>query len=217
MSTSLLDGPRITPPGEVASLVVLLHGYGADGNDLIGLAEAWRGPLPTTAFVAPHAPQPLPFEAMGGRQWFDLTFRDASELRRGTLAAAPALDRFLDAQLARLGLPPDRLALVGFSQGTMMALHVGLRRSVAPAAIVGYSGVVAGPDQLAAEITARPPVQLIHGEADEVIPVGALSLTREALAAAGVPLEWHVAPGLGHGIDEDGLRLGGHFLAHHLR
>lgn len=213
----MLDGPRINPPRKAASLVVLLHGYGADGNDLIALAEAWRPLLPATAFVAPHAPELLPFEAMAGRQWFDLTMRDASELRRGTLAAAPTLMRFLDAELARHPLPPDRLALVGFSQGTMMALHVGLRRPIAPAAIVGYSGVIAGPEQLSAEITSRPPVQLVHGEADEVIPVAALAITREALAAAGVPVEWHIAPGLGHGIDADGLALGGRFLAEHLQ
>jgi phospholipase/carboxylesterase len=212
----VIDGPRIVPRGRPTSLVVLLHGYGADGNDLIALAEAWRGLLPATAFAAPHAPEPLPYEAMGGRQWFDLTMRDPTELRRGTLAAAPALTRFLDAELARHALPPDRLALVGFSQGTMMALHVGLRCAVAPAAIVGYSGVIAGPEHLASEIAARPPVQLVHGEADEVIPVDALALTREALASAGVPVEWHVAPGLGHGIDPEGLALGGHFLAEHL-
>ncbi|MEW5962111.1 MAG: dienelactone hydrolase family protein [Pseudomonadota bacterium] len=212
----MIDGPRIAPRQRATSLVVLLHGYGADGNDLIGLAEAWRDLLPATAFVAPHAPQPLPFEAMGGRQWFDLTMRDPTELRRGTLAAAPALTRFLDAELARHALAPDRLALVGFSQGTMMALHVGLRRSVAPAAIVGYSGVIAGAEHLRAEIACHPPVQLVHGELDELIPVGALAITREALAAAGVPVEWHIAPGLGHGIDPEGLALGGGFLAEHL-
>lgn len=211
-----LEGPRNVPRGKVTSLVVLLHGYGADGNDLIGLAEPWRPILLETAFVAPNAPEPLPFPTMGGRQWFDLTFRDPGELRRGTLAAGPILERFLEAELARYALAPSRLALVGFSQGTMMALHVGLRRKVAPAAIVGYSGVIAGGEHLTAEITVRPPVQLIHGEDDEVIPIAAINITREALAAAGVPVEWHIAPGLGHGIDGDGLSLGGHFLAAHL-
>lgn len=212
-----IDGPRVTPRGRVRSLVVLLHGYGADGNDLIGLAEAWRPMLPNTAFSAPHAPEPLPYHAVGGRQWFDLTFRDPEELRRGALAVGPGLARFLDAELARYTLGAECLALVGFSQGTMMALHVGLRRAAAPAAIVGYSGVIAGPEHLAREITARPPVQLIHGEADDIIPIAALDITREALAAAGVPVEWHVARGLGHAIDADGLALGGGFLASKLR
>src|SRR5205814_686446 len=136
----------------------------------------------------------------------------------GVNAAAPVLTRFLDAELARHKLPPSALALVGFSQGTMMALHVGLRRAVAPAAIVGYSGMLvlpedAEPETIAAEIRARPPVLLIHGDSDDLIPAQALLAAAQGLAAFGVPAEWHMSAGLGHGIDEEGLRQGGDFLA----
>ena len=148
----------------------------------------------------------------GALQWFPLTFRDPGERWRGVVAARPLLDGFLDAELARYRLGPDRLVLAGFSQGTMLALHVGLRRSIAPAAIVGYSGLLAGPEHLG-EITARPPVLLIHGEADDLIPVDALHIAREQLAAAGIKVEWHVRPRLGHGIDPEGQRLAGHFMA----
>jgi phospholipase/carboxylesterase len=206
-----LDGPRVEPRGSATALVVLLHGYGANGDDLIALADGWRYWLPQAVFVAPNAPQTIP-GMPGALQWFPLTFRDPGERWRGVLAARPALDRFLDAELARYRLVPERLVLAGFSQGTMLALHVGLRRNAPPAAIVGYSGLLAGPEHLA-EITARPPVLLIHGEADDLIPVDALHAAREQLAAAGVAVEWHVRPGLGHGIDPHGQRLAGHFMA----
>ncbi|HXF55601.1 MAG TPA: dienelactone hydrolase family protein [Hyphomicrobiaceae bacterium] len=212
-----LDGPRREPQGSSAhSLVILLHGYGANGEDLIALADAWQGQLPHTVFVSPNAPERLPFVAASAFQWFPLTLRDPDEYIRGALAVAPVLQRFIDAQLARYRLDPHRLALVGFSQGTMMALHVGLRRANAPAAIVGFSGVIAGPDRLSAELACRPPVLLIHGAADEVIPVEACHLTRETLAAAGVPVEWHIRPGLGHGIDPEGLKCAGRFLVEHI-
>lgn len=210
---TLLDGPRQEPGQPATALVVLLHGYGANGADLISLAEAWRSVLPQAAFVAPDAPEALPAADFGGRQWFPLTFRDPSELWRGVNSAGPILNRFLDRELERYQLSPDRLALVGFSQGTMMALHVGLRRNEKLAAIVGFSGLLAGPEHLATEIKTRPPVQLVHGEVDDLIPVEALHFTREALAAAGVPVEWHVRPALGHGIDPVGLKLAGDFLA----
>jgi len=207
-----LDGPRIEPRSRRAtSLVVLLHGLGASGDDLIGLADVWKSHLPETAFVAPHAPQELD-AAFGGYQWFPITFRDPAEFRRGVLSASPRLNAFLDSELRRYQVPPARLALVGFSQGTMMALHVGLRRSQAPAAIVGYSGMVAGPEHIEREAVVRPPVLLVHGEADDVIPVEAIHLTREALAGAGIAVEWHIAGTLGHGIDDDGLERGLRFL-----
>ena len=211
-----LQGPRLEPRGRTAtSLVVLLHGYGANGDDLIGLADGWRAGLPETAFVSPNAPETIP-GMPGGLQWFALTLRDPHEYWRGVEAVRPALDRFLDAELARYRLPPGRLALVGFSQGTMMALHVGLRRPAAPAGIVAYSGLLAGPEHLA-ETTARPPILLIHGAVDDLIPVDALHMAREPLAAAGLPVEWHVRPGLGHGIDPGGQAMAGHFLRQALR
>lgn len=213
---TLLDGPRREPSQPVTGLVVLIHGYGANGADLIDLADALAPSLPGTAFIAPDAPEPLPEVGMSARQWFTLTFRDPGELWDGASLAGPLLDRFLDAELERYRLPPSRLALVGFSQGTIMALHVGLRRSAALAAIVGFSGLIAGPEHLAGDLRARPPVQLINGELDEVIPVEALHMTREALAEAQVPVEWHVRTGLGHSIDLAGLKLAGQFLAQSL-
>jgi phospholipase/carboxylesterase len=211
-----LDGPRLEPRGRAAgALVVLLHGYGANGDDLIALGEGWRRWLPDAAFVAPNAPEPIP-GMYGALQWFALTMRDPSEYWRGVEAARPVLDRFLDTELARYRLAPGRLALVGFSQGTMMALHVGLRRAAAPAGIVAYSGLLAGAEHLA-ETKARPPVLMIHGEADDLIPVEALHAGRESLAAVGVPVEWHVRPRLGHGIDAEGQWMAAHFIAQVLR
>ena len=219
-----LDGPRIPPRGgkPARQLVVFLHGYGADGNDLIALGQEWQSILPDTAFVSPHAPEPCA-QAPVGRQWFGLTFRDPAERWQGVTKAAPVLNAFLDAELARHALQPDRLALVGFSQGTMMALHVGLRRAVAPAAIVGYSGMFVLPSGKAeaeaaiAEIRARPPVLLIHGERDDLIPAQALFMAAQTLAALDIPVEWHLSPGIGHGIDAEGLRHGGEFLARAFR
>jgi phospholipase/carboxylesterase len=216
-----LDGPRIEPRSRTAKqLVVFLHGYGADGNDLIEIGRAWAGLLPDAAFVSPHAPRPCG-QAPTGREWFALTFRDPGERWTGVNAAAPSLDAFLDAELQRRQLPPSALALVGFSQGTMMALHVGLRRAVPPAAIVGFSGMLVvpenvDPDKFAAEIVAKPPVLLIHGDQDELIPVQALLHASQGLGALEVPVEWHISPGVGHGIDQEGLRHGGEFLARRL-
>jgi phospholipase/carboxylesterase len=213
-----LDGPRIEPrSGTARQLVVFLHGYGADGNDLINIGQAWQGLLPNVAFVSPHAPRPCG-QAPVGREWFPLTMRDPGERWTGVNAAAPGLNAFLDAELKRRNLPPSALVLVGFSQGTMMALHVGLRREVAPAAIVGYSGLFVVPEKLepekfAAEIRSRPLVLLIHGDRDDLIPVQALFHASQALASLDIPTEWHISPGIGHGIDEEGLRQGGEFIA----
>ena len=213
-----LDGPRLSPrSGAARQLVVFLHGYGADGNDLIDIGRAWQQYLPQAAFVSPHAPEPCG-QAPVGRQWFPLTFRDPNERWLGVNKAAPGLQRFLDAELERHKLPPSALALVGFSQGTMMALHVGLRRVTAPAAIVGYSGLLVVPPEgdleaFAAEIKSHPPVLLVHGDRDEVIPVQALFQATQGLSALGASVEWHVSAGIGHGIDAEGLRHGGEFLA----
>jgi len=222
--TAELDGPRLAPrSGRARHLVVILHGYGADGNDLIEIAKVWQPLLPDAAFVAPHAPEPCE-QAPTMRQWFALTSRlaDSSERWVGVNKARPVLERFIDAELARLGLPASALALVGFSQGTMMALHVGLRRATAPAAIVGYLGILVTPSQetdldaFASSITSRPPVLLVHGDRDELIPVQALFQGAQGLAALDLSVEWHLSPGLGHGIDQEGLRHGGEFLARRL-
>jgi phospholipase/carboxylesterase len=157
-----------------------------------------------------------------GREWFPLTFRDPNERWTGVNAAAPQLNAFLDAELQRRKLPNSSLALVGFSQGTMMALHVGLRRAESPAAIVGYSGMLVipedlDPDKFAGEIVSRPPVLLVHGDQDQLIPVGALMHAAQGLSALDVPVQWHVSAGVAHGIDQEGLRHGGEFLARNFR
>jgi phospholipase/carboxylesterase len=213
-----LNGPRLEPRagGAAHQLVVFLHGYGADGNDLIEIGRAWQGLLPQAAFVSPHAPEPCG-QAPTGRQWFNLTFRDPNERWIGVNKAAPVLEHFLDAELARRNLPASALALVGFSQGTMMALHVGLRRATAPLAIVGYSGLLVippdlKPETLTAEIKSRPPILLVHGDSDDLIPPQAMFQASSGLASLGVAVEWHLSEGVGHGIDQEGLRHGGEFL-----
>ena len=205
-----LSGPRLPPAqGPATHLVVLLHGYGADGNDLIGLAEHWREFLPGAAFVAPNAPDRVP-GAPSGFQWFPISRIDPHEMRNGVATAAPGIETFLDAELARLGLAPERLILAGFSQGTMLALHVGLRRAVSPAAIVGFSGLLAAPPPAEG---GRPPVLLTHGDADTVIPASAMFAAATGLGAAGVPVQWHLTRGMGHGIDQDSLIMAGLFMA----
>jgi phospholipase/carboxylesterase len=222
--TAPLDGPRIpASSGRTSQLVVFVHGYGADGNDLIELGRQWRALMPEAAFVSPHAPERAPGASMG-RQWFALSNRPSdstaggAERWEGAVEARGALDAFLDAELGRLGLDDSKLALVGFSQGAMMALHVGLRRPRAPAAILGFSGLLVGPEHLS-EATARdsrgapPPILLVHGDQDPLIPFDAMFIAADALAGASIPTQWHLSLGIGHGIDNEGLRQGGLFLA----
>lgn len=209
MTAPLLDGPRLAPQsgGAAKQLIVFLHGYGADGNDLIGIGNQWGAQLPDAAFVSPHAPEPCAMAPVG-RQWFHLTLRDPSEYWRGVVAARPALDAFLDAELSRLGLTDKDMVLVGFSQGSMMAMHTGLRRETPPAGIVAYSGLLAGPEHLQAELTGKPPVFLAHGTHDEVVPFALMGAAETALNAANIPVTSHAAQGMGHGIDGTGLAMG---------
>jgi phospholipase/carboxylesterase len=205
-----LSGPRLPPArGAATHLVVLCHGYGADGNDLIGLAPHWQRLLPTVAFAAPNAPERCAGAPMGF-QWFPISRLDPDEMKKGVESASDLLNAFLDAELARLDLPSDRLALVGFSQGTMMSLQVGLRRATKPACIVGFSGTIAGEAPKAGMDS--PPILLVHGDADPMIPVQALFTSAAALGASGASVQWHISRGLGHSIDEMGLLLGGTFL-----
>ena len=229
--TGSLFGPSFVPPDGrvVEQLVVLLHGYGADGEDLIALAPMLAQGLPDAAFHAPHAPDSCEM-APFGRQWFSLSDYDPEMLRRdprrmgplyeamldGARQAAPALDDYVDSLLDHYGLNPSRLALVGFSQGTMMALHAGLRREQAIAGVLGYSGGLLGADHLSAEIVSCPPVMLIHGEDDPIVPFPAMAAAEKALSSAGVDVVTHACPGLGHGIDEDGAQFGLRFLENRL-
>jgi len=206
MTDPILSGPSYGPGSGKAprQLVVLLHGRGANGHDLIGLAPVLAEHFPDALFLAPDAPQPVDLAPVG-LQWFSLTERTPETIAAGVRSAAPAVDAFLDYHLAQHGLTDADLALFGFSQGCMMALHVGLRRAAAPAAVMGYSGLLAAPDALADEITVRPPVLLVHGEADEIVPHAALPAAEAALRDAGVAVEAVSRPGLGHGIDEVGI------------
>jgi phospholipase/carboxylesterase len=208
-----LNGPIQKPAtgGAPKQLVVLLHGLGADGNDLIGLAPYFAELLPDAEFVSPNAPFPCDM-APYGYQWFSLQSRDPATMLAGISASAPILDAFLDEALASRGLDESKLALIGFSQGTMMALHVGLRRAKPLAGSIGFSGILVGADVLAEEIRSRPPALLVHGDHDQVVPVEALGMAVETLESAGVPVESLLRPGLGHGIDEEGMARGGDFL-----
>lgn len=215
----MIDGPRVpAKSGTARQLAVFCHGYGADGQDLIGLADVLAPLFPDMAFASPNAPDRVPGSPYG-YQWFGLQDYDPDLLRRDPVhaagiyakmrqvaePAAPLLDAFLTAELARHGLTDDRLVLIGFSQGTMMALHVGLRRP-ALAAIVGFSGALLGGSELAGEIRCRPPILLVHGAADPVVPVQALQGALNILGEAGLTAEFHVVPGLQHGIDNSGLQ-----------
>ena len=208
-----LVGPSFGPAagGPPRQLVVLLHGVGADGQDLVGLAPMLARDLPHARFVAPDGPEPCDL-APYGRQWFSLQDRRPERMLAGIVRTAPLLDAFLDEELARYGLTDADLALLGFSQGTMMSLHVGPRRQNRIAGILGYSGLLIGPDHLAAEARHRPPVLLAHGEADPVVPFAAMGQAERALKSAGFEVEAYPRPGLPHGIDGVGLALGGRFL-----
>lgn len=208
-----LEGPREGPRSGAAprQLVVLLHGLGANGQDLIALAPVLGQILPDALFVAPDAPSPCDM-APFGFQWFSLQVRTPESLYVGAEDARPLLDRFLDAELARHGLSDEQLVLIGFSQGTMMALHTALRRPRPCACVIGYSGLLVGEERLSAEVVSRPPVLLVHGDSDEVVSPQALPVAVEALRGAGVEVAADLRPGLGHGIDETGIALAARFL-----
>lgn len=218
MALHPLDGPSApTASGNPArQLVVFLHGVGSDGDDLIALAPYFAHSLPDAAFVSPHAPHPFDM-APTGRQWFSLRDLNAQAIADGVSAAAPSLDQYLDEQLASHGLTDADLALVGFSQGTMMALHVGLRRRRPCAAVIGYSGLLAAPDRLPAELAARPPILLVHGEVDDVVPHDFLALAEKTLSVVGVSVDTVSCPGLGHSIDDHGLMAGIQFAVEAFR
>lgn len=202
----MLDGPRLAPltGSKPDALVVLVHGYGSNGDDLISLAREIQPALPTAAFVAPNAPSQLP-QMAAAYQWWPIETFSMAERAQGAAAAAPGLDAFLTLELEKAELTSDRLLLVGFSQGTMMALHVGLRRAQPVAGVVGISGMLVAPELLEEEMRTRPPVLLIHGTEDDVVPFRSMDLAERTLSAAGVEVATHVSEGVGHGVAHDGL------------
>jgi phospholipase/carboxylesterase len=208
-----LSGPSRPPlaGGKPRRLVILLHGLGADGNDLIGLQQYWARLVPDAEFVSPNAPFPCDM-APYGYQWFSVQDRTPAAMLAGVRAAAPILDAYIDEELQKRGLAESDAALVGFSQGTMMSLFVGLRRERPLAGILGYSGRLIGPELLAGELRSRPPVLLVHGTDDPLVPFDSMAAAETALKAAGVPVETLACPGIEHSIDPEGLQRGGLFL-----
>jgi phospholipase/carboxylesterase len=192
-------------------LVILLHGLGADGNDLIGLQQYWGRVVPDAEFISPNAPFPCDM-APYGYQWFSVQDRTPEAVLAGVRAAAPSLDGFIDEELQKRGLTESDTALVGFSQGTMMSLYIGLRRAKPLAGILGYSGRLIAPELLASELRSRPPVLLVHGTHDPLVPFESLAHAEAALKTAGVPVETLACPGIEHSIDPEGLQRGGAFL-----
>jgi len=225
---SALSGPLGGPAsgGTPQSAVIFLHGYGADGNDLFSLAGYFAELLPDSVFLAPNAPEPC---EMGGpgKQWFSLATYDPNMLRRdpnehtevwqtmkaGADAAAPVLHQFIDEVLAAFSLPAEKLALVGFSQGTMMALHVGLRRPEPLAGIMGFSGALLGASTLKDEMKSPCPISLVHGSADPVVRVQAVHPRVRNLTGLGVDQRAQEIPGLQHGMDQKGADAARIFLA----
>ena len=209
---SKLDGPYRPPANgrEPEKLVVFLHGVGADGNDLIGLADPLGEVLPSAGFISPNAPEPCDM-APFGYQWFSLQDRDPRALLRGVETADPVLGAFIDAQKDRFGLADGDIAILSFSQGTMTALHHAPRRAGQLAGIAAFSGALIGGEGLAAA-PSRPPVLLVHGDQDPVVPFAAMGAAEQALNGAGFQVTAVARPGLGHGIDPEGLGLAARFL-----
>lgn len=204
-----LDGPRDLPSGRAEQLVVLCHGFGTNGEDMIALSPHWRPLLPRAAFVSPNGPEDRGGDIAGYR-WFAVSEFVPEQMLKSAAVAAATLDGFIDQELEGLDLPPERLALVGFSQGAMMALQVGLRRKTAPAAIVAWCGPLASTENMPPG--PAPPVLLIAGDADPQMTVDVTLQAAERLAAAGVPTRSHIASGVGHTIDPNSRLVAGEFL-----
>ncbi|NRB04609.1 MAG: alpha/beta fold hydrolase [Rhodobacteraceae bacterium] len=209
--TRVLNAGRKGPlSGTTRSVVVFVHGYGANGADLLGLADPLGEHLPDTLFVAPDAPETIP-GMPNGFQWFPIPWLDGSseeEAERGMAAAVEDFNAFLDALMVDEDVMPEQVVLFGFSQGTMMSLHVAPRREDPVAGIVAFSGRLLRPELLADEAVVRPPILLVHGDADDVVPVQSLPQAAEALQEAGwKDVYAHIMEGTGHGIAPDGLSV----------
>lgn len=208
MENKTLSGPERPPlsGGKAQSLIILVHGLGADGNDLIGLVPLLAPAFPDAHFISPDAPFACDMAPMG-RQWFSLRDWSPASMLKGATEAAPFLCAFADAQLKRFGLPESKLVWIGFSQGTMMSLQVALARPQTCGAVVGFSGAL-----VAQTFTSKPPVCLVHGDADMVVPFQAMAMAEQTLKGAGVPVETHRRASLGHGIDPEGLDIATAFI-----
>lgn len=207
-----LIGPELPPiSGKAESLVVFAHGWRADGDDMMGLAVQWAPSMPDTYFMAPNAPMPSE-EMFGSFQWYDLGPENRHRRGEAVREAANTLNDFLDQQLAWLGLPPEKLVMVGFSQGYGVTFDAALRRVVAPAALVGFTGSIANKKTLPGEILSKPPVMMIHGDADPVIPVKALLESIHYLRDLDFDVTWHISHGLGHEIDQPAVDAGRKFV-----
>lgn len=214
----MLTGPKLgAASGKTDALVIFVHGYGADGQDLLGLGNALAPHLPHVAFHAPNAPDRCRNNPMG-YQWFPVPWLDGSseeEAMRDMAVSAKLFDAYIDAAIEAEGVTPARTVLVGFSQGTMMSLHVAPRRAEALGGIVGFSGRLLLPEQLG-EVRSKPPILLVHGDADDVVPPASLGEAETALRGAGFEVSAHMSPGTAHGIAPDGLGLALGFLRAHL-
>jgi phospholipase/carboxylesterase len=211
-----LSGPMLPPAsgGAPKQAVVLLHGYGSDGNDLIGLAPHWQAMLPDAVFISPNAPEPCRQFAFGF-QWFDVSF-DGDRLAKrqeGVVQARPVLLEFLDDLWSQSGIGPENTILAGFSQGAMMALHTGLSLDQPLMGIIAFSGAFLPPDGFGTAPLAKPPVCLVHGDMDDVVDPEHSADADVALRLAGNDVSYHVSPGVGHGIAPDGLAFAGAFIA----
>lgn len=209
----MLSGPEKSPQSgnQPKQLVIFLHGLGSDGNDLISLADYFADSLPDAQFLSPNAPFPCDM-APFGYQWFSLLEREEDIIYDGVQTAAPILNSYIDEQLDRFSVEPENLYLIGFSQGTMMSLYVAPRRAKEIGGVIGYSGALVKPDILADETTSKPPVCLIHGNMDDVVPYIELQKAETALQHAGINVATHTCPMLGHGIDPSGIEVGKSFL-----
>jgi len=200
-----LSGPMLTPKtGKGEKLMVLLHGYGSDGNDLIGLAKYWQSALPQMLFVAPNAPEKCPMNP-AGYQWFDLDMNREISRLSGSKNARPVLEKFLDQLWEQTGFDASQTILVGFSQGGMMALDVGLRLEKQPLGIISFSGGLIGESDWESDIEIKPPVCLVHGEGDDVVPVSMSINSKTRLEKIGIKTAMQIEPGLGHTISVEGL------------